>query len=64
MDAKKVKETDRPAYVEDVHLEYLDELRESGATNMFGARVWLMETFDQLSKDEAGGVLSYWMKTF
>jgi len=27
----------QPCFVEDKHLQYLDALRESGATNMFGA---------------------------
>lgn len=39
---------DRPAYLTDDHLEYLDGLRESGATNMFGARPYLMEEFPEL----------------
>lgn len=54
----------RPDFVEDDHLDYLDELRESGVTNMFGARPYLMKEFPDLSKDEAGVVLLYWMKTF
>jgi hypothetical protein len=46
------------------YLEYLDFLRESGETNMFGARPWLMAEFEELSKREARDVLTYWMKTF
>jgi hypothetical protein len=45
------------------YLEYLDELRESGVTNMYGARPYLIKEFD-LNKAEATEVLSYWMKTF
>lgn len=56
--------TMRPAFITDEHLEYLDDLRESGATNMFGARPYLMRTFRTLKGDEAATVLSYWMKTF
>ena len=55
---------EKPVVVEDEHLEYLDELRDSGVTNMFGARSWLMDEFSELSKSEAGVVLSYWMKSF
>jgi hypothetical protein len=55
---------ERPEFVTDEHLVYLDELRESGETNMFGARPYLMEEFDELSKTEAEVVLTYWMKTF
>lgn len=54
----------RPDYVTDKHLKYLDRLRESGRTNMFGARPYLMSAFPDLSKDEAGKVLGYWMNTF
>lgn len=45
------------------HKEYLDQLRESGATNMFGARPYLMEEFD-LDKKEASKILVEWMKSF
>jgi hypothetical protein len=55
---------ERPAIVTEEHLEYLDELRESGVTNMFGARPYLMLKFPLLNIDEAGMVLSYWMKSF
>ena len=57
------KTIERPAIVSDEHLDYLDDLRESGATNMFGARPYLIDEFD-LTKDEAATVLAYWMKTF
>jgi hypothetical protein len=55
---------ERPDFVTDEHLEYLDELRESGETNMFGARPYLLEEFPELTKEEAGKVLTYWMHTF
>ena len=54
---------ERPLFVTDEHLKYLDNLRESGAINMFGARPYLMEAFD-LDKDKAAKVLAYWMATF
>lgn len=56
--------TERPSFVTDEHLEYLDELRASGDTNMFGARPYLMSEFPALGPDKAGKVLSYWMKSF
>ena len=31
--------------MEQEHLDYLDELRESGITNMFGARPYLMQSY-------------------
>ncbi len=54
---------EKPTKLTDEHLEYLDELRESGVTNMFGASGYLVREFD-LTKDEAREILSYWMKTF
>jgi len=43
--------------------EYLDDLRESGVTNMFGASPYLKDEFD-LSYLDARNVLSEWMRTF
>jgi hypothetical protein len=56
--------TGRPMIVTDEHLEYLDNLRESGDTNMFGARPYLQAEFPTLSVKDASLILSYWMKTF
>ena len=53
----------RPDIVNDSHLTYLDELRESGTTNMFGAGADLQSEFD-LSRKEAREVLAYWMASF
>ena len=39
---------------------YLDDLRESGAINMFGATPYIVSLFD-LSKKDARNVLSDWM---
>ena len=53
-------DTDRKAY-----FEYLDELRESGETNMYGARPYLQDMFPELGdKDDAEAVLKEWMATF
>lgn len=43
--------------------EYLDGLRKSGATSMYGAARYLQEDLD-LSRDDARSVLSHWMRTF
>lgn len=53
-----------PVKLKEKHLKYLDTLRETGVTNMFGARPWLMNAFKNLSKQEASDILAYWMKTF
>jgi hypothetical protein len=54
----------KPDFITDEHLLYLDGLRESGATNMFGARPYILEEFEDLDEDQASELLSYWMKTF
>ena len=41
---------------------YLDELRDSGVTNMFGAAPYLQEEFG-LEKKEAKEILLEWIKT-
>jgi len=43
--------------------EFLDNLRESGITNMFGAGEYLEAAFD-LDEREARALLVEWMKTF
>ena len=42
---------------------YLDELRQSGETNMFGAVPYLVERFE-MSKEKARDMLSLWMKSY
>jgi len=46
------------------YFEYLDTLRDSGVTNMFGAVPYLMNEYPKLSTDEAKKVLKNWMETF
>lgn len=53
----------REKIIKEKHLEYLDDLRESGITNMFGARPYLINAFG-LPQDDAAKILTYWMKTF
>jgi hypothetical protein len=45
------------------YFNYLDYLRESGETNMFGAVPYLKMEFGLCTKD-AKNVLTAWMKTF
>lgn len=56
--------SERPDFITEEHLEYLDELRESGATNMFGARPYVQRRFKKLKGDQAKDILLYWMRTF
>ena len=56
--------TERPSIVSDEHLTYLDDLRESGVTNMFGAGVYLERSHSELGRNEANEILSYWMDSF
>ena len=46
------------------YFTYLDILRESGVTNMFGAVPYLLEEFSELSATEARKLLKSWMETF
>lgn len=46
------------------YYEYLDELRESGETNMWGAAPYLMAEYPDLTKKEAKEILLDWMGTF
>jgi hypothetical protein len=43
---------------------FLDGLRESGETNMMGARVYLDDEFPDWGKPKTSKVLSLWMKTY
>lgn len=49
-------------HVEEI-FEYLDNLRESGETNMYGTRPYVAGAFG-LDEKVAGKVLSKWMQTF
>jgi hypothetical protein len=50
--------------IEQKHLNYLDNLRKSSITNMFGARHYLMNYYPELTKEEAGEIMKYWMDNF
>jgi len=55
--------SNRPAVVEDEHLTYLDGLRESGITNMWGAGSYVAYHFS-CSDKEASKILAYWMDSY
>lgn len=43
--------------------DYLDTLRETGVTNMFGASPYLQQAFG-IERREAKNILTEWMKTY
>lgn len=51
------------AKTENKYWIYLENLRRSGVTNMFGATPYLMEEFD-LPKREAMSILTDWMANY
>ena len=53
----------RPDNITYAHLEFLDELRDSGTTNMYGASEYIENEF-VVSKKESRAILGYWMETF
>lgn len=53
----------KPPACTDAMLKFLDDLRESGQTNMYGAAPYLTDVFG-LDRRDARAVLSYWMNTF
>jgi len=46
------------------YYEYLDELRASGETNMFGAGPYLRSEVPELTKDASYKVMADWQNTF
>ena len=50
-------------FIKEEVFAYLDTLRESGATDMFGATPYIQAEFG-CSKVEARALLSEWMRTF
>ena len=48
---------------QDRYFEYLDRLRESGATNMLGATPYLQANFD-MDQETASNVLWAWIDSF
>ena len=53
----------RPEGMTEDHFLYLDDLRESGRTNMFGAGQFLTDEMD-VPRADASKYLTHWMETF
>lgn len=45
-------------------MRFLNDIRDSGSTNMFGASTYILEEFPELNKSEARKILSLWMENF
>lgn len=58
------KESKMEIKYDEKYYEFLDGLRETGVTNMFGASPYLQRQFPELDYKTAIKVLSDWMKTF
>ena len=48
------------------YFDYLDQLRQSGVTNMYGAGPYLRQEFPELAQDSrrAGEILKTWMNQY
>lgn len=56
--------TELPELIELIDMfEFLDELRMSGVTNMYGAGPYLQKEFP-VDRQESSAVVQAWMKTF
>lgn len=51
-------------WVENKYTVFLDDLRESGITNMWGAVPYLTEMYPELTYNKAKGILLEWIRTF
>lgn len=54
----------RPIFCEDEHLGFLDTIRESGATNMFGVIPYILREYPDLTREQARDILNYWMASY
>lgn len=63
MMAQRTKVSDFSAAKVAAYFEYLDALRKSGVTNMYGAAPYLMDSYN-LNRNAAVSILSAWMKSF
>jgi hypothetical protein len=46
------------------HLYYLDDLRDSGITNMWGAAFYLRQEFPDLTTQGSRAIVKEWMATY
>ncbi len=53
----------KPGIVKDEHLQFLDGLRETSVTNMYGTGEYIQDEFG-VSRVEARAILGYWMESY
>jgi hypothetical protein len=58
------KEIDMNEHQRQEFFEFLDELRESGVTNMYGAAPYLQKEFGIQNKIDAYRILEAWMDSY
>lgn len=58
-----MSENQEPTTTEEQVFRFLDDLRESGVTNMYGAGPYVQDEFG-MDEIEAGRFLVSWMETF
>lgn len=63
-DKKVSKKRKKPDCYTREHSEFLDELRASGETNMWGAGPYLSAEFPELGRSDIRDVMLYWMQEF
>jgi hypothetical protein len=56
-----VTSLNRPKFLQEDHLAYLDQLRDSGRINMLGAIPFMISRFNDLTRAKAGAILLYWI---
>lgn len=49
---------------EEQYYNYLEWLRRSGQTNMYGAAPFLVSEFKEVNYEKAGEILGYWMVNY
>lgn len=62
LDLEKAEKRALLQTMDEVYFEYLDDLKERGVTDMFGAIPYLEEQFN-ISKHDANQALKRWMET-
>lgn len=54
----------KEAPAEDNYYNFLERLRKSGVTNMYGAAPYLVSEFMEVDYEKAGEILGYWMVNY